>query len=189
MALVLSGSTGIVEANIADNAITTNKIANGAVAAADLASSLDLSSKTLTMPSNARVLKGIHRFQLGGSITTTSATNISVGSFTSIGSSGTFVIMVGMRTYYPNGQTNNYHHYNTHYLHTGGYYVNLVNGATDGGLYMGGGDANTIGVAPFFWRCDFSAQDTYYYTHRLISDSGATLGWNNTLVQVLEFSA
>lgn len=38
MPLVLSGSTGIVEANIADSAITTNKIANGAVVAADLAS-------------------------------------------------------------------------------------------------------------------------------------------------------
>jgi len=37
MPLVLSGSTGIVEGNIADSAITTNKIANGAVVAADLA--------------------------------------------------------------------------------------------------------------------------------------------------------
>ena len=37
MPLVLSGSTGIVEANIADNAITTNKIAGGAVGSSDLA--------------------------------------------------------------------------------------------------------------------------------------------------------
>ena len=36
MPLVLSGSTGIVEGNIADSAITTPKIANGAVVAADL---------------------------------------------------------------------------------------------------------------------------------------------------------
>lgn len=50
MPLVLSGSTGIVEANIADSAITTNKIATGAVSAADLASTLDLSTKSLSLP-------------------------------------------------------------------------------------------------------------------------------------------
>jgi hypothetical protein len=37
MAITLNGSTGIVEANIADNAITTNKIASGAVSSTDLA--------------------------------------------------------------------------------------------------------------------------------------------------------
>lgn len=37
MPLVLSGSTGIVESNIANGAITTPKIADGAVVAADLA--------------------------------------------------------------------------------------------------------------------------------------------------------
>ena len=36
MPLVLSGSTGIVEGNIANSAVTTPKIANGAVVAADL---------------------------------------------------------------------------------------------------------------------------------------------------------
>jgi hypothetical protein len=36
MALTLSGSTGIVEANIADDAITANKIATGAVATNDI---------------------------------------------------------------------------------------------------------------------------------------------------------
>ena len=52
MAITLNGSTGIVEANIADNAITTNKIASGAVAAGDLASTLDLSGKTVTLPTS-----------------------------------------------------------------------------------------------------------------------------------------
>jgi hypothetical protein len=37
MAITLNGSTGIVEANIADSAITTNKIASGAVSSTDLA--------------------------------------------------------------------------------------------------------------------------------------------------------
>lgn len=50
MAITLNGSTGIVEANIADSAITSNKIAAGAVAVSDLASTLDLSSKSITLP-------------------------------------------------------------------------------------------------------------------------------------------
>jgi hypothetical protein len=37
MPIVLNGSTGIVEGNIADNAITANKIATGAVSASDIA--------------------------------------------------------------------------------------------------------------------------------------------------------
>jgi hypothetical protein len=70
MPLVLSGSTGIVEANIADSAITVNKIAadaittdkisSGAVSAADLASSLDLSTKTLSLPVENSALTRIY---------------------------------------------------------------------------------------------------------------------------------
>lgn len=48
MPLVLSGSTGIVEANIADNAITTNKISAANITAAKLSSALDLTGKSLS---------------------------------------------------------------------------------------------------------------------------------------------
>jgi hypothetical protein len=60
MPLVLSGSTGIVEANIANGAITTPKIADGAVVAADLASTLDLSSKSLTLPIGSGAIKSAY---------------------------------------------------------------------------------------------------------------------------------
>jgi len=44
---------GVTEAKIAGNAVTTAKIQDGQVGAADLASSLDLSSKTVTLPPSA----------------------------------------------------------------------------------------------------------------------------------------
>ena len=43
----------VAEAKIGSNAVTSAKITDGTVAAADLASSLDLSSKTVTLPPNA----------------------------------------------------------------------------------------------------------------------------------------
>ncbi len=44
---------GVTEAKIAGDAVTTAKIQDGQVGAADLASSLDLSSKTVTLPPSA----------------------------------------------------------------------------------------------------------------------------------------
>ncbi len=43
----------VAEAKIAGNAVTSAKITDGTVAAADLASSLDLSGKTVTLPQSA----------------------------------------------------------------------------------------------------------------------------------------
>tara|TARA_Y100001937_G_scaffold124531_1_gene189431 strand:+ start:301 stop:2004 length:1704 start_codon:yes stop_codon:yes gene_type:complete len=43
-------TSAVTEAKIASNAVTAGKITDGTVAAADLASTLDLSSKTLTLP-------------------------------------------------------------------------------------------------------------------------------------------
>ncbi len=50
MPLVLSGSTGITSANIADGAIVTG----------DLASTLDLSSKSLTLPIGSGAIKSVY---------------------------------------------------------------------------------------------------------------------------------
>ena len=67
MAVVINGTTGIdkvqdgsiVSADIAADAITTAKIANSAITDAKLASTLDLSAKTLTMPTGHIIQKVI----------------------------------------------------------------------------------------------------------------------------------
>jgi hypothetical protein len=51
--LVPNGSGELPTANLQDSAITSVKIADATVAAGDLAGTLDLSSKTLTLPSSA----------------------------------------------------------------------------------------------------------------------------------------
>lgn len=63
MAITLNGSTGIVEANIADNAITTNKIATGAVTAADIASNQNLQLNTLN--ASSVTLNGVNKTSWG----------------------------------------------------------------------------------------------------------------------------
>src|SRR6056300_881181 len=47
------GTGAVTENKIGANAVTTGKISDGAVSADDLASTLDLSSKTVTLPAGA----------------------------------------------------------------------------------------------------------------------------------------
>lgn len=85
MALVLNGSTGIVEANIADNAITTSKIASGAVSTGDLASTLDLSSKTISLPSNSSKIVRMYNAYSGTGVQLAGSTPADIGlNFTDV---------------------------------------------------------------------------------------------------------
>ena len=59
MALTLNGSTGVVEANIADSAITTSKIAAGAVSTSDLASGA-ITSGIMPSGSVLQVVQGVN---------------------------------------------------------------------------------------------------------------------------------
>ena len=80
MALELNGTTGV--SLIQDNTVTSAKIVAGAVAATDLASTLDLTDKTVTLPAGTggKVLQyKVSQHLPSGDITinTTSATEIS----------------------------------------------------------------------------------------------------------------
>jgi hypothetical protein len=70
MAITISGSTGIVEANIADSAITTAKIANGTIATGDLASGA-ITQSILPTGSVLQVVTGVS----GASRTQTTSTS------------------------------------------------------------------------------------------------------------------
>lgn len=69
MAITINGSTGIVEANIADSAITSAKIASGTVAVSDLASTLDLSNNSLTLPIGSGAIKSVYAQKFTPSLT------------------------------------------------------------------------------------------------------------------------
>ena len=76
MALVLNGSTGVIEANIADNAITTTKIASGAVGSTDIASGAIASNLGFTPANAANALTALP----AGSILQVKAVTVTTGA-------------------------------------------------------------------------------------------------------------
>ena len=72
MPLVLNGSTGVVEANIADSAVTSNKIANGTIATGDLAAG----AITFGILPSGSVLQVITGISAASRVQTTSSTPI-----------------------------------------------------------------------------------------------------------------
>jgi hypothetical protein len=95
MALTLNGSTGVVEANIADNAITTAKIASANITNAKLASGAITRS---TLPSGT-VLQTVQAYKTDiFSTTSTSLVDVSGLSvtITPTSSNSKFMIMVNI---------------------------------------------------------------------------------------------
>jgi hypothetical protein len=101
--------SAITTAKINDSAITTAKILDGTITAGDLNATLDLSSKTITLPASVSGLgTGITNAQLAGSIANNKLANSSItinGTSISLGSSGTIVAGTSWQTVKTSGFT------------------------------------------------------------------------------------
>jgi hypothetical protein len=99
----------VTTAKIDDSAITTAKILDGTITAGDLNSTLDLSSKTITLPASVSGLgTGITNAQLAGSIANNKLANSSItinGTSISLGGSGTIVAGTSWQTVKTSGFT------------------------------------------------------------------------------------
>ena len=89
MPTIINGTTGID--TIQDNTVTSAKISNGAVTATDLASTLDLTGKTVTLPAGVggKVLQVVQGSLASGTWSTTSGSFVDTGLVANITPSST----------------------------------------------------------------------------------------------------
>jgi hypothetical protein len=98
MPTIINGTTGID--TIQDNTVTSDKISNGTVTATDLASTLDLTGKTVTLPAGVggkvlQVVQGITPSTYTTSSSSSTATGYGLSITPSSSSSKILILLVG----------------------------------------------------------------------------------------------
>ena len=198
MALELNGTTGV--SLVQDGVVTSAKIADGAVAAADLSSTLDLTGKTVTLPAGVggKIRQIVHSTPLTGDfeVTSNSFTDVTGLTLTVTPISNNSLIVVTLTCLF--GGSTNLTNGRLKFVTPNGDYFNKNNGESETdteGQFRHNSNGNTMRPVSFVhsYVNSSTADKTWKVQIRVVSGSnpyGARLyggGKGDSLISAVEY--